>query len=211
MMGREHQANGEFGFARGGRVSSSEPPARLRLVHARDEQVPPSAPKAAFQPEVKTAAEAPRVRPTQRPTPNVDARGWVVRPKAPRPAMAAPEARQLRARKPGKPAIAAGDPSDQADTPATDVQHRRWLALAMAGMVYVVGIAGLWSMYQTFEQPDPPALTPAGDSTPLPPLEKTIDVRDALLEDDVFRPKFKPDINSGTDKDVAGSDLQIRS
>ncbi|MDH3659214.1 MAG: hypothetical protein OEU92_04150 [Alphaproteobacteria bacterium] len=86
-------------------------------------------------------------------------------------------------------------------------RSRRWLALGLAGMVYVIGIAGLWSMVQSFEPTAPLPLTPAGDDRALPPLDDRIDVRDARL-DELIRPEFRPENQVEEGDDVAQTDLQ---
>ncbi|MEZ5934710.1 MAG: hypothetical protein R3F54_22780 [Alphaproteobacteria bacterium] len=58
---------------------------------------------------------------------------------------------------------------------------RRWLALGLAGMVYAVGVMGLWSMVETFQETGTKELTPAGGHEVLPPVDDTVDVRDARL------------------------------
>ena len=71
-------------------------------------------------------------------------------------------------------------------------------------MVYVVGIAGLWSMVRGFGETGAAPLTPAGSDQVMPPIDEAIDIRDALL-DGPFVPKFKPALPPD---DVASSGLQ---
>lgn len=77
--------------------------------------------------------------------------------------------------------------------------------MGLVGMIYLAGIAGLWSMIGTFEDTAPGAFTPAGVNETLPPINETIDVRDAHL-DDPFVPTFRPIIPS--DSEVAASSFQ---
>ncbi|MEM7041573.1 MAG: hypothetical protein AAF543_02055 [Pseudomonadota bacterium] len=88
---------------------------------------------------------------------------------------------------------------------------RRWLALGLAGMVYVVGISGLWAMVRTFDETAGAPLTPAGSEKVLPPIEESIDIRDAQLLDGPFIPKFKPELSPEAGGDVASVDLQKES
>ena len=91
-----------------------------------------------------------------------------------------------------------------------DVRSRSWFAVGLVGMVYVIGIAGLWSMVQAFDKKADPTVTPAGDSTTLPPLDESIDVRDAGI-DQFFVPNFRPIAPTDTGRDVAASSLREQS
>lgn len=135
---------------------------------------------------------------------------WVVRPKT---APADRKDRKAGTRRTAASLIKPGfgrdvmPPSDSEGQ--RDRRSRRWLAIGLASTVYVAGAAGLWSMYRTFEEPASPSVTPAGDRETLSPLDETIDLRDASLGDDLFRPVLKPDVER--EEDVANSDLQTQS
>jgi hypothetical protein len=73
-------------------------------------------------------------------------------------------------------------PEGSRPAPASSSADRRWLALGLAGMVYVVGVTGLWSMLETFRETAPRQITPARGTDMLPPVDDTADVRDALLQ-----------------------------
>lgn len=132
----------------------------------------------------------------------------MVRPKtvqpagAPKPALGPPTAVSA------EPAFIASGPLRRTP-PQRDDRPRRWLAIGLAGMVYVVGAAGLWSMYSTFAEQPASSLRPAGGIETMPPIEETIDVRDARL-DGPIRPRFKPDLSNGTEEEVASSGAQKR-
>ena len=64
-------------------------------------------------------------------------------------------------------------------------RSKRWLALGLAGAVYVMGIAGLWSIYQTFDDVATSRLTPARGTEPNAPLSEPTDLRDAELIEEV--------------------------
>ena len=60
-------------------------------------------------------------------------------------------------------------------------RSKRWLALGLAGAVYVMGIAGLWSIYRTFDEVATSPLTPARGTEPNAPSSEPTDLRDAEL------------------------------
>lgn len=159
---------------------------------------------------LKVLAERQQAAPPPSTMPIAEDRNWVVRPKT---TPAEPSVRKAASPQSAaalvKPGYGRNVMSPSAPEMRVDVRSRRWLAIGLAGTVYIAGAAGLWSMYRTFEGPSSPSLTPAGDRETLPPLDETIDVRDALLDDDVFRPVFKPDFEA--EEDVANSDLQTQS
>lgn len=114
--------------------------------------------------------------------PGLGHEGWIVRPKPTKPAGPASPARDktIRARRasPHDDGLPAAELSTPGGTPS-----RRWLAIGLACMVYVVGVAGLWSMIESFETTEPQRLTPAEGTRMLPPLDETIDVRDIGQDD----------------------------
>lgn len=71
---------------------------------------------------------------------------------------------------------------------------KRWLILGLFAGAYLFGIAGLWSIYQSFDGPEATSLSPTANPEPAPlaPIEEEIDLRDALLHGPI-RPKFRPD------------------
>jgi hypothetical protein len=82
---------------------------------------------------------------------------------------------------------------------------KHWMALCLIGTVYVFGISGLWSDYQSFDTATHVIITPSGHGdtvAPITPIEEEIDLRDALL-DGPFRPKFRPQV-----EELADSGLQ---
>lgn len=60
-------------------------------------------------------------------------------------------------------------------------RSKRWLALGLAGAVYVMGIAGLWSIYRTFDEMTNLPLTPARSIEPNAPSREPTDLQDAEL------------------------------
>ena len=130
---------------------------------------------------------------------------WVVRPKR-------QQAREDKAsplvgkplRRPGYSHLEAGS---LAPSPEHRAGGRRWLAFCLAGMVYVTGIAGLWSMVQRFDGAGSPSITPADSDKSLPPLDHQVDIQDARLDGPII-PRFRPEVRPGDGEDVANSDLQ---
>lgn len=132
---------------------------------------------------------------------------WTISAKKKRPRTNRPPSIKLKSHTIRIPNFVDAGPEASTSSLETDGRPKRWLALGLAGMVYVVGIVGLWSMVRTFDQPSPLSLTPAGDEEILPPLDDRIDVRDAAL-DGPIRPEFRPEVDSGISDDIAASDLQ---
>lgn len=199
-MDRDGRPKTRYGFVRGAQTGQ----ARL------------TGPDRLFRPEVTGAAAASAVFARQeppegmsaRPAPKADNHGWVVRPKMPEPvAVSAPRTRLRPGNRRSTASVTHGLP---AFTPQDDgnSRPRRWLVAGLVGMVYLVGIAGLWSMMQTFDDGGPATFTPAGDEDSLPPLDDSIEVRDAHL-DDPFVPAFRPDPVYGIGRTIAASNLEM--
>lgn len=198
MTDRDRRPEGHYGFARGLQAEQARLPEPARLIGADEGDV-----------IAASALSAPRPQPEAvpaSPVPGHDNHGWVVRPKKPRPVVASAPTTGLSLRRrrravatpEGLPASAA--PHDN------EARSRSWLVLGFVGMVYLVGIAGLWSMVQTFEDSASSTLTPAAEEGPLPRLDDNIDMRDAHL-DDPFVPKLRPLAPFGIEREVAASDL----
>ena len=205
MSERDRQSDGTFGFARGTQSGAAKGAASVRLVYS-DERKMPADP--VDSPPPAGIDETP-------PAPAERSSHWVVKPKAGRPLEAAPEPAMptMAPRRRTAPVHASGTtPTMPMSVRGPDQESRRWLALGLAGMVYVVGITGLWSMVRAFDETGAAPLTPAvGEKAlPLPPIDEAIDIRDAQL-DGPFVPTFKPDLTIENDQDVAGSGLQKRS
>ncbi|MGI9486017.1 MAG: hypothetical protein ACR2RF_09100 [Geminicoccaceae bacterium] len=83
-----------------------------------------------------------------------------------------------------------------------------WLALGLASMVFV-GFVGLWSTALIFEDDafSTPMSVSDSETLPLPPLDDTIDVRDAHL-DDAIVPELRPEAPFDTNRNIAASSLQ---
>jgi len=201
MKGQDRPSEGQFGFARGMPDRATDGPPSVRIVHSYDEsdQTEQDASGGFHRPRdlaSESNLEAVRDR-------------WVVRPKPHGPQPKPDSPFEMRASD-----IRMSGVSDEKTTGATpssiaDRTPRRWLALALAGMIYFVGLAGLWSMMQSFDNASLLPVTPAGDEQSVPPIEETIDVRDANL-DVIIRPKLRPnDLRSPSD--VATSGLLDRS
>lgn len=209
MTGRDHQVREGFGFARGAQSRLERPQAHLRLVHAKDEQTAEAIlPSDAIVP-VKATPKPVWVAPTV-PTPSpkeAEASHWVVRPKASRPTEAEPKGQEPKRRRTSNPAFVTSGPLRVNPVPESDSHPRHWLVLGLVGMVYVVGIAGLWSMVQSFDETASTPLTPAGSNDILSPVDEVIDLRDARLDGPII-PQFRPSGPIGPGDDVAASDLQ---
>lgn len=195
----DRQLEGQYGFARGSMDHGTQSASSVRLVHSQDETDKPS-------PERPTAFH----RPSDEASRSESAEEhWVVRPRkeqAARPKLTPLEMKASDLRMPG---MSDGEEPSAASTSGVERTSKRWLALALAGMTYVIGLAGLWSMVQGFEDAMLLPVTPAGDEQTVPPLDGTIDVRDASL-DGLIRPKSRPN-DLGIPSNVAESNLQNRS
>lgn len=199
----ERRPDGHFGFARRPQDGAALLPADL-----------PSAEDAS--PEVGQVGIDPHLERTSAPEPSVGDRpteddGWVVRPKVRQaigdggsPSQSSSSSQPRMRRRPG---VTHHETASLARSPEYRSVSKRWFALGLAGMVYVTGIAGLWSMVQTFDGPGSPAITPADGNNDLPPLDQQVDMQDARL-DGPFIPRFRPEIRSGDDADVANSLFQ---
>jgi hypothetical protein len=201
MTGKDRQPEGHFGFARATDDGSADAPSPDRLVHPRSDGDP-----------ISTSSPAGLKRPGEigaEPSPNTPDKSWVVRPKdqAPRKKKLSPF--EMKASDIRMPGVSVGDEPGDRPTSKAGRTSKRWLALALAGMTYVVGAAGLWSMMQDFDDAMLLPITPAGDERAVPPLDETIDVRDAGL-DGLIRPKPRPD-DLRVPSDVADSNLQNSS
>lgn len=122
--------------------------------------------------------------------------GWVMRPKVKAPAIRNRRASEgkKRAADIASPDVIRGGAMNMTLEPEEDRRSRRTLALFLAGLVYLAGVAGVWSIYQTFDQRDQPSLAPAVDEATIPPpIDDTIDVRDPLEDEELIRPDLKPD------------------
>ena len=113
--------------------------------------------------------------------PPADDDRWTIRPKT-------PGSDHDRAQSSGLKASDIVDPTYIHDrrlgAMATDQapeRSKRWLALGLAGAVYVMGIAGLWSIYRTFDEVATLPLTPARNTEPNTPSSEPTDLRDAEL------------------------------
>lgn len=201
MQGRDRRSDGEYGFARGlSADGETEAGPSVRLVHSQEEVDLASKPLAAGlrPPEGKAASTV--IEP--------DDDHWVVRPRADDVVKTGLNTVGTGRRGFHTFGVAEGDEEASAASSGVDHQRKRRFALALAGLVYVVGIAGLWSMAQNFEDAWALPVTPAGDEGPvMPPLDTTIELRDARL-DGFIRPKFKPDDLRKTGGDIANSGFQ---
>lgn len=173
----------------------------VRLVHVQEE--------AERMGSIEGAGQWEPERAPMEPVEESDADNWTIRPKnrPPEDDLSAPEPAW---RTSVHPVFVNSGPLATAVRLEDDGWSRRFLALGLAGIIYVIGIAGLWSMVQTFDQTTSPPLTPAGDRKAMPPLEGAIDLRDARLDEDRLVPKAKPEGAGSADEDIADSDLQKR-
>ena len=202
MTGKDHRPEGNFGFARESHDGNVDAPSPVRLVHFRKDDKKPGS--LASSPGLKRLDEA-----VSTPSQNALDNSWVMRPKdkAARKKKLTPlemKASDIRIN-----GTSCGSAPSQAQTPEGGRTSKRWLALALAGMTYIVGFAGLWSMVQGFDDAALLPVTPAGDERSVPPLDETIDVRDAGL-DDLVHPRSRP-VDLQIPSDVAGSNLQNQS
>ena len=131
---------------------------------------------------------------------------WTVRPKLPEPARANLSPRASNRRPTVRSHTFSSMPAAGPAEAEGSRRSKRLLALGLAGMAYLIGIVGLWSMVQSFNGNTSPSLTPAGDRTTPPPIDRSIDLRDAHLNDGIIRPTFRPDVILNGD-DVAMSDI----
>ncbi len=199
MTDRDRRPEGQYGFARGPKTEQARLPELARLVRPEKRDAIPTS--AVFAPEVQTeAVSIPKA-------PKADSHGWVVRPKKPKPASVSAPISRLKAPNRRSPASVTHDLPASASQQGSKLRPRSWLVLGLVGMVYLVGIAGLWSMLRAFDDSAASTFTPAGDERTLPPLDESIEVRDAFLDDPVV-PKFRPHAVVGISKNVAVSDLQ---
>lgn len=199
MTDRDRRPEGQYGFARGSRVEQARLPGPDRLARSEEEDTPSASAFSARQRQPKAVPASA--------APEPDSKGWVVRPKKPQSVAVSAPTTKLSLRKRRGPAfIARGLP---AAAPARDsgFRSKSWLVIGLVGMVYLVGIAGLWSMVRTFDDAAPSTFTPATDEGTLPPLDDTVDVRDAHL-DAPFMPQFRPQAPFDIGRDVAGSGFQ---
>jgi hypothetical protein len=126
------------------------------------------------------------------PTPGDDR--WVVRPKTPRSVRRRPSPSTVKAHHILQPMAGAGGVPRPSPWIEDNRPSKRWLAFGLVGMVYVVGLVGLWSMIETFREASPQQITPAGGDETMPPLDESIDVRDARLNGPPI-PDFKPQVS----------------
>lgn len=226
MKGQDRQSEGQFGFARRPKadpeIGSAEAASHVRLVHSLDDTAADlSSPANADEHPPHGAFRRAEPEPVQ-PAAKFSGMSWLARHKASRANSQRRTPAEMRAGDICMPDTAADDQwmpytaSDDEDdgwVPSNSLLEelsKRRVALALAGVIYLIGIAGLWSMVQTFDDVTTLPATPANDDGAiLPPFNETIDLRDAKL-DGFIRPKFRPDDlrNSG---DVARSNLQGRT
>ena len=193
----ERRPNGHFGFARRSTAAAALPSADTSVSEpeafdgGQGEAVPEPMPE-----PVNGSSEIDQP---------MEEQPWVVRPKVRQRSLddGSPSIRKPR-RRPGyiNQETAMSARSDEPHAGA-----KRWLALGLAGMVYVTGAAGLWSMVQMFDDTSHPPMTPADDIKGLPPLDSQVDLQDARLDGPII-PRFRPDLDTGDGEDVATSDLQ---
>lgn len=199
MKGQDRPSDGQFGFARGTLDRDSNASSSVRLAHPRDNTDQMGSSGGFHRPD----QQAPE------PISEAVAERWILRPKHHEDEVKRRSPFEMRASDIRMPS-ANEEEATAAEPPFTqDVGPRRWLALAFAGMIYIVGLAGLWSMMQSFDNAALLPVTPAGDEQPVPPIEETIDVRDASL-DGILRPQFRPN-DLRKPSDLATSNLQDRS
>lgn len=156
MTGRDRQSDDFHGLVRGSRGGETQ---QLTSVH------PVRMEETGQRPSVRTS----------------DDDRWTIRPKSPGSDLDRAQTNGLKAADIVDPAFIHGRrlhamPADQAEK-----RSKRWFALGLAGMVYVMGIAGLWSIYRTFGDVTISPLTPAGSAEPSAPLNEPVDLRDAEL------------------------------
>ena len=204
MVGWGDRSQEQYGFARRQRPGEMGSPTSPHALQAEDGQAEAFPPRT-LQPR--------RLEPRPSPPASGDDR-WIVRPKT-SPVGSRPRAKKRRSPAGPRSAVAPGGRAPVlAPSSPTGERPRRWLAFCLAGTVYAVGIAGLWSMYRSFDEGAASPLMPAGDSTTLPALNDTIDIRDAHLNGPVrpaLRPhELKPDAPDELEEDVAASDLRKR-
>jgi hypothetical protein len=201
MSEDDRQLKGQFGFARDMADQGRKTRPAMRLVHARDEaEKPPEDRPAALRRPRDDAAE---------PAPEAVEERWVVKPKKEKRSRKRLSPFEMKASDIRMPGMRVGEKEDESSSPDSQATPKRWLALALAGMTYVIGLAGLWSMVQGFEEAALLPVTPAGDERTVPPLDETIDVRDAGL-DGLILPQPRPD-DLNVPSDVADSNLQNQS
>lgn len=203
MSGMERRPDGHFGFARRPQDGAALLPADLPSVG----DSPPDIGREEIESHTEQKS-APRQSGGDGPT---EDDGWVVRPKVrqagEKGASSSQSSSSSQPRMRRRPGVTHHETASLARSPEYRSVSKRWFALGLAGMVYVTGIAGLWSMVQAFDGPGSPAITPADGNNNLPPLDHQVDMQDARL-DGPFIPRFRPEIRSGDDADIANSDFQ---
>jgi hypothetical protein len=196
MKGQDRQSEGQYGFARGSKDQAS-----MRLVHSNGEADGASA-------DPSTGFHRPNGLPAETSAEAVEER-WIVRPKQDQPEPKRLSPLEMKASDILMPGMGIGGAAATTSSSRPDGISKRWLAVALAASIYIFGLAGLWSMVQSFDEAVLLPVTPAGDEQTVPPIEETIDVRDARL-DGFIRPAFRPN-DLRIPSDVAQSQLQDKS
>lgn len=92
--------------------------------------------------------------------------------------------------------FAVGAPAERHRSSAPLTRSKIWFALGLASLIYAIGGAGIWSIYQTFDAPS--SITPVEQTVPALPAGKPDDFRDAHLQEEAdghhFRPAFRTPI-----------------
>ncbi len=205
MAGRDRRQDGGYGFTREPETHCVQPRTSVRPVQAKKDE-PPVLSAHSLKAAQRPSTSQPRPASTNRVS---DDDHWVVREKKRRSIKRRAPSAPLNARHIDMPAFIEGGPA----TPPiheSDGRSKRWLALGLAGLIYAVGFAGIWSMTARFEPRLPSSITPAGDEGILPPLDDAVDVRDARSKS-LILPERRPATDGAAGTEITASNLHRKS